>query len=247
MVLYVDDRRILKVLLGSQGGLESVRMLGKQHGVDSLHCLFLVLGQAHILFLIDSLQLGMEAPDHRMPEPVGLDLGPIVDLVGRDVLGIDRHIVGSEGVSSAGADYRHQFVVFVRDGDLGSLVADRVYLVVEGYPFGRVGLGPVNFEQGPDGIEERFLSLVVGGSETLAALEHKVLEIVGETGGLVRVVLAADLHGDVGLQARCFLVDGHIYLQSVVKGVDLCLQRIPLDGLVLVLVAGCQGDHCQCG
>lgn len=211
------------MLLGSEGCLESVRVVREESQVNGFHGLAVVLREAHVLLLIDGLKLCVESSDHRVHEPVGLDLRPVVDLVGRNVLLIDRHIIGSEGVGVVGADDGHQFVIFIRNGDLGRLVADRVYLMVDRLALLRVGLCAVNLEEGLDGVEHRLLGGVVGGSEALRALEHQVLKVVGESCRLLRIILAADLDRDVGLHARSLLVDGHINLQPVVKGVDLCV------------------------
>ena len=181
-----------------------------------------------------------------MDEPVGLDAGPVVDLVRRDVFGVDGHVGRGEGVGALGSDHGHQLVIFIRYGNLGGLVADGVDLMVDGHPLRRVGLRPVHLEKGPDRIEQRLLGLIVGGSEVLGALEHQVLEIVGEACGLVRVVLASDFHGDVGLEPRLLLVDRHVDLQAVVHRVDPGVHRIPLYGLVPVLRAGNRHQKGKC-
>ena len=93
----------------------------------------------------------------------------------------------------------------------------------------------VHLEQCLDLIQKRLLSSIVGCSELLASLEHKVLEVVGESGCLGRVVLTSDLYCNVGLDARGLLVYTHIHLQSVVKGVHLCTQRVVCHSLILVL------------
>ena len=108
--------------------------------------------------------------------------------------------------------------------------------------FGIRGLA-IDFEEFLDLVEERFLELVVLGAELLGALEHQVLEIVGQARGLLRVVLAADLHGHVGVDAGFVLVDDHIDLQAVVQGVDAGVRRIALDGLVLVFAAAGSGEQ----
>ena len=60
----------------------------------------------------------MEATDHGIKESVGLDFSPVVDLVRRDVLDVNGHVLRREGVGPVGADGGHQFVVFVGNGDL---------------------------------------------------------------------------------------------------------------------------------
>ena len=157
-------------------------------------------------------------------------------------LGVDES--GYRVVTNVGADGGHQFVVFVGNGDLRSLVADRVDAVVDRRTLGLVGGLAVNFEEVFDLIEHRFLGCEVRCAELLRPLEHQVFEIVRQSGGLGRVVLAAHVHGDVGLDARRLLVDAHIDFQPVVQGVDFGVQRIALHCFVLVLrIRTSRGQH----
>ena len=104
---------------------------------------------------------------------------------------------------------------------------------------------PVLLEQGLDFVKQRLLRCIIRGTELRGALEHKVLEVMGETCGLGRVILAPDLHCDVGLDARGLLVDGHEHFQTVVKGVNFGVLRIVLDGLVL-RTAGAERCNADC-
>ena len=52
--------------------------------------------------------------------------------------------------------------------------------MVEGYPFSFVFSVPVDLEQSLDFVKERLFSSIIGCSEVLRALEHEVLEIMGE-------------------------------------------------------------------
>ena len=97
----------------------------------------------------------------------------------------------------------------------------------------RVRQGAVHLEQAVDGREHRLLGLVILRAELFGALEHHVLQVVGETGVVGRVVLAARADGHVGLDAGLVLVDGHVHGQAVLQGVDPRIERIALDGLVL--------------
>ena len=237
MVLDVDDRRILEVLLGADSGLDSVRMTGKQHRINSFHCLGVILRQAHVLLLIDRFQLGVEAADHGMDEPVSLDLGPIIDLVGGNILLIDGHISGCEGIGACRSDDGHQFVIFIGDGYLGRLIADRVYDMIQSHPLLGVDLGPIFLEKASDLLKHGLLGLIIRGSETLGALEHQVLKVMGQTCGLMRVVLASNSNRDVSLKARSLLINSHIHLEPIVQGIYFRIHRIAFDGLILVLRA----------
>ncbi|CDC95889.1 unknown [Alistipes sp. CAG:268] len=233
----VGDRRILQVLLRPEHGLRAVGMVGEERGIEGLPYLAAVLCERHVLLLVDGLQLGVEPADHGIAETVGLDLRPVLDLVRGDVLDVDGHVLRRIGVGAVGADGGHQLVVFVRDRDFRGFVADRVDAVVDRRTLGLVRRLTVGLEELLDLIEQRFLGFVVRGTEVRRTLEHEVFEVVGQTGGLGRVVLAADADGDVGLDAGRLLVDAHVDLQSVRKGVDPRFHRIARYRFVLVLAA----------
>ena len=231
------------MLLAAQGGLLAVRVVREEGLVDGLPQLAAVLREGHVLLLVDGLQLRVEAPYHAVAEAVGLDAGPVVDLVGGDVLGIDGLVGGGPGIGAVGADHGHQLVIFVGDGEFGGLVAHRVDPVVDGLAFRLVRGSAVLLEQLLDLVEHRLLRGIVHGTELLRALEHQVLEIVREARSLGGVVLAAHLHGHVGLDTGLLLVHGHKDFHSVVKGVDLGLERVAFDGFA-ALAGGC-GKHRQ--
>ena len=76
------------MLLGTKSRLLAVRMVRVEGGEQCLIHLAAVLGKGHVLLLIDGLQLGVESPDHVVAETVSLDARPVVDLIGRNVLGV---------------------------------------------------------------------------------------------------------------------------------------------------------------
>ena len=82
-------------------------------------------------------------------------------------------------------------------------------------------------------VKQRFLGCIVRGAEMLGALEHDVLEIVGQTGVVSGVVLSAAADCDHGLEPRLVFVDGHVDLKTVVHGVDLGLEWVAFDSLIL--------------
>lgn len=82
-------------------------------------------------------------------------------------------------------------------------------------------------------------------AELLRALEHQVLEVVGETRGLGRVVLASYLHGDECLDSWFLVIDAQVHLQTVVKCVDSCLGRVSVHLLVFVLRTGREREQCD--
>lgn len=98
--------------------------------------------------------------------------------------------------------------------------------MVDGRTRHRVGGVAIRLEKGFDAVEHRLLCGVVGSAEVGCALEHHVLEIVGQTCCLRGVVFAAYAHGDIGLDARRTRVLAHEYLEPVGKGVNLGVQWI---------------------
>ena len=67
---------------------------------------------------------------------------------------------------------------------------------------------------------------------------------MGEAGGFLGVVLAADAHRDEGLDAGLFLVYGHVNLKTVVKSVDFGMHRVA--GYFFVFTAGGEGQNSHC-
>ena len=232
VLLHVGDGRVLQVFLGAERGLGAVRMMGEQGLAQAFPDLVAVVRERHVLLFVDGLELGMEAADHVVAEAVRLDSRPVVYLVGRDVLGIDGLVIGGPGVRSVGAYDRHQLVVFVRNRKFGGFVAHGIYPVVDGLALRFVLRFAVGLEELFDLVQHGLFGLIVARSELLRSLEHQVLEVVGEAGGLRRVVLAADLDSDIGLDARLILIDGHVELEPVVQGVDLCSERIALHAFI---------------
>ena len=87
------------------------------------------------------------------------------------------------------------------------------------------------------------LSLRIGCSEQFRTLEHQVLQIVGQSCGLRRVVLRTRPHGYICLDTGFLLIDGEIHSQSVVKRIDAGFHHVARNGGVLVILchdAGCE-------
>ena len=234
IVLYVGNRRVFQVFLRAEYGLFAVGVVRIEHFADRGVNLTVVVRQGHVFLLVDRFELGVESADHDVLEAVGLDPGPVLDLVRRNVFDIDRPVHRGVGVGFQSTDRRHQFVVLVGDGVFRSFVADAVDLTVDCRTLRIVGRLAVNLEELFDLVEQGLLGFVVARAELLGALEHQMFEIVGQTGRFARVVLAADFHGDVGFDARFCLIDAHIDFQSVIQRVDTGLERVVLDRFVRV-------------
>ena len=232
------------MFLAAQGGLVAVGVMGEECGKHGVVHLAVVLGEAHVLLLVDGLQLGVEQAQHQVLEAVGLNLTPGLQLIVGDVLDIHGVVVAGEGVGAGRADGGHRFVVLVGDGNLRGLVAQAVNLVVDGGASGGVVEHAVGLEQVFNLLDEYLLLCPVGGAEFLGALEHHVLQIVGQAGGLVGVVARTGTHGDVGLDFRSVFINAHEDFKTVVQRVFAHIQRVVGIGLVLIRFL-CH--HCAAG
>ena len=123
IVLDIRNRRVLQMLLRTDGGLCAIGMVRPEHLRDGVEQLALVLRQTDVILLVHSLQLGVEATDHHVLEPVTLDLGPVLDLVRGDILRITGHIVRGIGIRSLSTDGSHQLVILIGNEILGSHLA----------------------------------------------------------------------------------------------------------------------------
>ena len=216
----------------------TVGMVREKHLVEGVDGFLAVVGHGHVLLLIHGFQFRVETAEDGVHEAVGLDAGPVVHLVGGDFLHVTGDIVGGEGVGAFGADDGHELVVFVGDGYFGSLVAHGVNLRIEGFALLRVREGAVHLEQGIDFLKQRTFCHIILRAQDTGALEHHVLQVVGQTGIVGGVVLTAHAGGDVGLDAGLVPVHGHVHLKTVFQRVNAGLKGISLNGFVTA--AGCE-------
>ena len=231
------------MLLSTQHGLASIGMVGEQRCVHRLIDLATVVGERHILLLVNGFELGVETANHNILETIRLDFEPILNLVRGNVLDINGHIVACIGVGALSTDRSHQLVVLVGNSQLRCLVADRVDTLVESLALSLVIGLAINLEQLLNLVEQRLLGLVVLRTELLRTLEHQVLEVVSQTGCLGGVVLTTHANSDVGLDSGLLVADRHIYFQTVIERIDTGLSRIALDALVSVLRSASREQH----
>ena len=231
------------MLLSTQHGLATIGVVGEQRCVHRLINLATVVGERHILLLVDGFELGVETANHNIFETIRLDFEPILNLVRGNVLDINGHIVTRISVGALSTDRSHQLVVLVGNSQLRRLVADRVDTLVESLALSLVLGLAIDLEQLLNLVEQRLLGLVVLRAELLRTLEHQVLEVVSQTGCLGRVVLTTHANSDVGLDSGLLVADRHIYLQTVIQRIDTGLSRIALDALVSVLRSASRKQH----
>ncbi len=216
VILDIGNRRILQVLLRSQHRLRSIRMIREKGGHNLLIHLAVVFRQRHILFFIYRLQFRMETADYVMLEAVRLYFGPVLHLVGGNILHIHRHIVTGIGIRTVRPDSGHQFVIFVRNSQLGSLVRNTVDFLIQSKAFRFIRRFAVNFKQSLYLVQQRLLQLIVLGTESLRSLKHQVLEIMSQSRRLRRVVLSSHPHGYISLNPGFFGIYRQIHLQAVI-------------------------------
>ena len=162
----------------------------------------------------------METTYDGILEAVTLNPKPSIQLVGWDVLMITSIIVRCAGIYVFCTHIRHQLVILIGNEILGSQLRHRVNLVVELLAAVGVFLQSIHLESGADVVEQRLLLFIIRGAEVSCSLKHQVLEIVGKSCCLGRVVAATCSHGDVSKNTRLLLVDGQIDLQPIVEGVN---------------------------
>ena len=245
IVLDIGDRGVLQVLLRTDGGLCAIGMVGPQQGTDRVVQFSHITGQSDVILLIHSLELGVETTNHHIHKAVALNLSPVLDLVGRDILCITGHIVRCIGVCTLRTDGSHQLIVFIGNVILGSQLTDRVDLMVSlftGLGIRQLAIGLITFL---NLIQQRGLSLRVICTKLFGSLKHQVLQIVRQSCCLRRIVLRTRTHGDVCLDTRLFLVHTQIDFQSIIQGIDPRLCQISLYSLILVLAARAHSEHQQ--
>ena len=176
------------MLLRADGGLRAVWVSGEETLAEGGILLAEVAGEVDVIFLVNGLELGVEAADYHVLETVGLYACPRVNLVGRDVFNVACLVVAGVGVAALRAYRRHHLVVFVRDVIYCGKLRERVYLMIPAAALLVVYYVAVFLKARLDGVEQGFLGCGIGSAEVGGALEHKVLKIVCQSGGLLRVV-----------------------------------------------------------
>ncbi len=236
VVLDVRDRRVLQMLLRTDGGLRAVGMGREEHLGHRLPQFALVLGDADVVFFVDGLQLGVETADDHVLEPFALDLCPVLHFVRGNILGVAGHVVRCVGVGALSTDGRHELVVLVRDEILRGNLRDAVDFVVFLAAKLRVADEPIFLVSTLDVVQIRLFGSRIGDAELVGSLEHQVFQIVSQARGLGRIVLRAGADGDVGLNTRFLRVHRQVDLQPVVERVDTRLHQVSVHGLVLVVL-----------
>ena len=184
----------------------------------------------------------METTNYIVFKTVRLYLCPVVDLVGRNIFHIDRLVKTGVRIRSGRTDSRHQFIVFVRNCQLRSLIGHTVYLMINSLTFRLIGSLTIHFKKLFDLIEHRFFLFVILRAELLSPFKHQVFKIVRQTGRFGGIVLTTHANGDIRLNTRGLFIHSHIHFQAVIQSIDTGFQRIVRDRLVFE-----RGSLCTCG
>ena len=120
VVLDICDRRILKVLLRTQRGLKSIRMIREEHLTTCSKEFSGVSGKTDVILLVNSLELCVETTYNHILETISLNLSPVLNLVRRDIFCVASYIIRGVSISTISAYCCHQFVVLIGDEVLGS-------------------------------------------------------------------------------------------------------------------------------
>ena len=235
ILLNLRDGRILQVLNRADGRLRAVGVRGVERRIQRLVLLPAVGIKAAVFLLVHRLQLGVEQARHHLAHPLGLDGGPLLELVAGNVFLVYRFLVRGVGVGALRADGAHHLVVLVGHGIFSGHARDGVNLVV-GALAGRgvVALAAVHFVKRLNLVQLHFFPSPVLRSQLRGALEHHVLQVVRQAGGGRRVVLRAGAHGQIGLDARGILVVRQVNRQAVIELIDADAQRVAGHRLVAV-------------
>ena len=97
-----------------------------------------------------------------------------------------------------------------------------------------------------DGVEQSLLGCIIARAVLLGALEHQVLQVVGQTGGLGGVITRAGAHCDMSRDARTLVVNTQEYLQAIAQRVALRSHRVTWDRCCCGLLC-CHAQECKGG
>ncbi len=226
------DGRILQMLLRTNHRLCTIRMPLKKKRIQRFHGQLASGCQRRILLFIYRLQLRVETAEHAVHEAVSLNTRPVLNLIGRNILYIACCVIHCKGIGAVGANNGHQFVIFIGDGPLRGNITYGVYLTIEFLAFLRVGKCPIHLIKGICRFQERFFRLIILCAKLLCPLEHHVLQVVGQTGVVCRIVFPTGTYHDKSLNTRSIFIHRQIHLESVVKSINPGLHGIPLHALI---------------
>ena len=241
VVFDIRDRRVLQVFLCSKNSLRSVWMIGEKSGQNSFIHFTTITGKRHVLFFVHSLKFRMKATDYIVFKTVRLYLGPVVNLVGRNIFHVDRLVKAGIRICSSCTNSRHQFIIFVRNCQFRSLIRNTVDLMINSLAFCLISSLTIHLKKLFDLIKHRFFLFVILRAELLSSFKHQVFKIVCQTGRFGRIVFTSHANGNIRLNTWGLFIHSHIHFQAVIQSIDTGFQRIVRDRLVFK-----RGSLCTC-
>ena len=223
---HVGVGRALEVLAAAEGRLGAVGVRPEQRRHHVLVDPLVRIVEGHVLLFIDRLELRVEQPEHRVGEARALEPGPGRERARGHVGEVDGLLGGGEGVDVEHPERGEHAVELVGDRDGSRALGLGVDLGEQRVAAPRRPRGPELVVELRDAIEMRALAVEVEGAERRRALEHHVLEVVGEAGRLRRVVAGPRPDRDPGLKPRLTPVGADVDGQAVRQTVDGHAQRI---------------------
>ena len=175
----------------------------------------------------------METAHHEILETVTFDHRPAFQFAGGYDLVVAGAVGGGIGIHACRTDDLHQLVKLIGDRNLRTQIRYTVDDMVDGLPLLRVSFLAVLLVQFVYLVQIGAFLFIVGRAVVGCTLEHDMLLVMRQTGGLQRVVLTAGPDGDEGLYLRFDGVLTQIHRQTVLESVDTCAGRITGYRLVI--------------
>ena len=131
VLAYLYQGWIFEVFHGTYGCLLAIVMLLKEIGQECFQYQASIVIQRTVLFLIYSLQFGMEDTQYRIAEALGLYSYIFVQGIGGHIISIDGLLERGEGVGALGSHGGHHLVILVGDRILASNTRYSVYFLID--------------------------------------------------------------------------------------------------------------------
>ncbi len=211
----------------------------------------------HPALFAHHVALGVELPEDRVEEALGLHPEPQLELVGGHRDEVDREVVAGAGIHARGAGFGVDLVELVLDDEFLLLRLEDLHLLAQlGQDLGLV-LGQVDAALDLTGAlhlahdlvlglhletelielsHDLCLSFVVRCADGRAALEHHVFEEMGDAGGPDLLVDRPDVGDPAGRDGWALVAFDHQNFHAVV-------QKDLLDGYLGLL--GCDGKRAE--
>ena len=199
------------MVLSSQHRLCSIRIIRIKRRKNGFKHLPAIFCQRHVLLLIHCFQFCMETADDCILETVRLDLRPNLHFVGRNIFHIHCLVKTCISICPIRSNGRHQLVVLVRNGILGSFIRNAVNLMIQCFAGSLIRHLTIFLKQIFNLIQKRLFLFIVSRSKMIRSFKHQMLKIVSQTRCLFRVVLSSYSNGNIRLNTRFFLIHSKIH------------------------------------